>query len=144
MNLLPLGRIQTLSVAALAAGALAGPVLACGDGWMGENLVATASVKSALRSAYVAANPRIAPARVSRPVSGRTYYGSYSGTRYAVATFTVGSAPAYPTIFRTDQRGRWHVRQQTRGAVCTDVVPTDLIMVWWLEHSHGRCFVEPA
>lgn len=144
MRLLPLGRIQTLSVVAVAAGALATPVLACGDGWMGENLVATADVKAALRSAYVAAHPRLAPGRVSWPVSGRTYYGSYSGTRYAVATFAVGSAPAYPTIFRTDQRGRWHVRRQTHGAICTDVVPTDLLRVWWLEHSQGRCFVEPA
>jgi hypothetical protein len=138
-----LRRFQTLSLTAVAAAALATPVLACGDGWMGENLVATPTVKAGLRSAYLAAHPTLSATHVSGPVSGRTYYGSYSGTRYALATFSVDTAPAYPTIFRTDQRGRWHVRQQTRGAVCTNVIPTDLIMVWWLEHAKGRCFVEP-
>jgi hypothetical protein len=139
-----LRRYQALGIAAVAAVALAAPVLACGDGWMGENLVVTPSVKAGLRSAYLDAHPTLSPSRVSGPVSGRTYYGSYSGTRYAIATFTIGSDASFPTIFRTDQRGRWHVRQQTRGAICTAVVPTDLIMVWWLEHTNGRCFVEPA
>jgi hypothetical protein len=138
-----LHRFQALSVTAVAAAALATPVLACGDGWMGVNLVATPQVKSSLRTAYLAAHPSLNPSRVGGPVSGLTYYGSYSGTYYALATFKIGSAPAYPTIFQTDMRGRWHIRQQTRGAVCTSVVPTDLIMVWWLEHTKGRCFVEP-
>ena len=137
-------RVSALSIAFTAAAALAIPVLACGDGWMGENLVATPQVKAGLRSAYLAANPTLSPSRVRGPVSGLTYYGSYSGTRYALATFNFGEEQGHPTIFRTDQRGRWHVRQQTRGAICTNVVPTDLVMVWWLEHSKGRCFVEPA
>ena len=137
-------RYQALLVSTVAAAALAAPVLACGDGWMGENLVATPTVKAGLRSAYLSAHPGLTASRVGGPVSGRTYYGSYSGTRYALATFSVGSATAYPTIFRTDQRGRWHVRQQTRGAVCANVVPTELIMVWWLEHAKGECFVAPA
>ena len=135
--------LKLLSVA-LAAGVLAGPVLACGDGWMGVNLVATPGVKAALRTAYIAAHPGLAPQDVGSPVSGRTYYGSYSGTRYAVATFAVGSGPAYPTVLRTDVHGRWHVRRQTHGAVCTDVVPVELIKVWWLEHWRGSCYVEPA
>jgi hypothetical protein len=138
-----LRRCQALCIAAVAAAAFATPVLACGDGWMGVNLVATPQVKSSLRAAYLAAYPTLTPSRVSGPVSGLTYYGSYSGTYYALATFKTSSAPAHPTIFRTDMRGRWHVRQQTRGAICTNVVPTDLIMVWWLEHAKGRCFVEP-
>jgi hypothetical protein len=138
-----LRRFQALFIAAVAATAVATPVLACGDGWMGVNLVVTPQVKASLRSAYLDAHPGLSPSRVSGPVSGRTYYGSYSGTYYALATFSAGTAPAYPTIFRTDTRGRWHVRQQTRGGVCTNVVPTDLIMVWWLEHAKGRCFVEP-
>jgi len=134
---------RSVALAAIVAGILAGPVLACGDGWMGVNLVARPSVKAGLRSAYLAAHPGLAPAQVGAPVSGRTYYGSYSGTRYAVATFTVGSAPAYPTIVRADEHGRWHVRRQTYGGVCSDVVPIDLIRVWSLEHWGGRCFVEP-
>ena len=128
---------RTLAAAAVAAGALAGTVRAgCGDGWMGTNLVATPAVKAALRSAYLAAHPRT---QVGAPAAGRTYYGSYSGTRYAVATFG-----AHPTIFRTDFRGRWHVRRETHGGVCTNVVPIDLIRVWSLEHWGGNCYVEPV
>ena len=119
-----------------AAATLAAPVAAgCGDGWMGQNLVATPGVKAALSSAYRAARPGVA---VGVPASGRTYYGAYSGTRYALATFGT-----YPTIFETDRHGRWHVRRETRGAICTNVVPIDLIRAWWLEHRSGRCFVEP-
>jgi hypothetical protein len=128
--------LRTLGAAAVAAAVLAGPVLACGDGWMGVNLVARPGVKAALRRAYLAAHPGAA---VGDPVPGRTYYGSYSGTRYAVATFGT-----YPTIFRIDRHGRWHVRRETHGGICTNVVPLDLIMVWSLEHWGGRCFVEPA
>jgi hypothetical protein len=129
--------LKALSLAVVVAAAVAGPVSAdCGDGhWMGVNLVATPRVKAALRSAYVRAHPRVAAAA---PVSGRTYYGSYSGTRYAVATFG-----AYPTIFQTDGRNRWRVIRETRGGICSDVVPSELIKVWWLERWDGRCFVEP-
>jgi hypothetical protein len=126
----------TLLLVTVAACAAAGLARAgCGDGWMGVNLVATPKVKSALRSAYVAAHPG---ARVGAPAPGRTYYGSYSGTRYAVATFG-----DYPTIFRTDVHGRWRVRRETHGGVCTSVVPIDLIRVWSLRHWGGRCYVEP-
>jgi hypothetical protein len=128
--------MKPFAVTLVLACALSGSALACGDGWMGVNLVATPKVKAALRAAYVEAHPR---ARVGGPAPGRTYYGDYSGTRYAVATFG-----AYPTIFRTDARGRWHVRRETHGGICTNVVPIDLVMVWSLEHWGGRCFVEPA
>jgi hypothetical protein len=130
--------MKTLKVlsAIVVAGVLASPVLACGDDpWMGVNLVATPDVKAALHAAYVAAHPR---QQVGMPVAGRTYYGSYSETRYAVATFG-----AYPTIFRTDFRGRWHVVRQTHGGICTDVVPVELIKVWWLKRWDARCYVEP-
>ena len=132
-------RLLALAASAGTAAALAAPVLACGDGWMGQNLVATPGVKAALRAAYLEAHPALSEAQVGSPVPGRTYYGSYSGTHYAVATFG-----AYPTIFRTDQRGRWHVRRETHGGICTNVVPIDLIRVWSLEHWGGRCYVEPG
>ena len=131
--------LRTLAAATVATGALAGPVLACGGGWMGVNLVVKPGTKAALRSAYLAAHPELSPSRVGGPVPGRTYYGSYSGTQYAVATFG-----AYPTIFRTDFHGRWHVRRETHGGICTNVVPVQLIAVWWLEQWSDRCFVEPA
>jgi hypothetical protein len=129
--------LKLLSVV-VAAGVLASPVLACGDGpWMGVNLVATPKVKNALRSAYLSAHHELSPQQVGMPASGRTYYGSYSGTRYAVATFG-----AYPTIFQTDARGRWHVVRQTHGGVCTSVVPVELIKVWWLQPRSEGCYVE--
>jgi hypothetical protein len=129
--------VQAVGAALLVAAAVAAPVSAgCGDGhWMGVNLVATPRVKAALRAAYLRAHPGAA---VAGPVPGRTYYGSYSGTRYAVATF--GS---YPTIFQTDGRNRWRLIRETHGGICTDVVPSELISVWWLERWDGRCFVEP-
>jgi hypothetical protein len=135
--------LKSICVAA-AVGLAAQPSFACGDGWLPMNLVATSRVKSALRSAYLTAHPRLAAARVGAPVPGRTYYGSYSATQYAVATFSVGGASAYPTVFRTDARGRWHVRRQTHGGVCSDVVPVELIKMWWLRHWGGRCYVLPA
>jgi len=130
-------RASVLAAMVVAAGVVAGFARAgCGDGWMGVNLVATPKVKTALRSAYLAAHPG---ASVGDPAAGRTYYGGYSGTRYAVATFG-----AQPTIFRTDVRGRWRVRRETHGGVCTNVVPIDLIRVWSLRHWAGRCYVEPS
>ena len=134
---------HALIVATIAAAICAAPVLACGDEPMAVNLVATPAVKAGLRSAYLRAHPGLAPARVAGPAPGRTYYGDHAGTLYAVATFGTGSRPAQPTIFRADAHGRWQVRRQTHGGICTDVVPLELIAVWWLEHWGGRCFVEP-
>ena len=128
--------MRLLVVAFVVAGVGTGSAFACGGGWMGKNLVATPKVKAALRVAYLEAHPG---ARVGSPAPGRTYYGDYSGTRYAVATFG-----RYPTIFRTDARGRWHVRRETHGGICVDVVPVELIGVWWLEQWSDRCYVEPA
>jgi len=134
--------LTTLAIAATAALG-AGAAFACGDDWMPENLVLTPQVKSGLRAAYLAAHPEVSPASVGAPVSGRTYYGRYSGTSYAVATFRVGGAPAYPTVFRTDGNARWHLRRETHGGVCSDVVPVELIKTWSLEHWGGRCYVLP-
>jgi hypothetical protein len=102
---------------------------ACGDGWMAENLRVTPAVKNALRVAYGATHP---------PLSGHTYYGMYSGTSYAVATF--GRSP---TIFRIDAHGIWHVRAQTDGRICKTIVPVELLGVWSLRTVGGGCYVEP-
>jgi hypothetical protein len=112
------------------------PALACGDDWMGENLIATPKLKLALRKAYAFAHPGV---HVGAPLRGRTYYGMYSGTSYAIATFGAG-----PTIFRTDGHGVWHVRQDTRGSICSNVVPTELIKVWSLRRIAGGCYALPA
>jgi len=72
------------------------------------------------------------------PQRGRTYYGMYSGTSYAIATFS-----AAPSVFRTDVRGRWRVRADTDGRICSDVVPVELLKVWSLQHDRGNCYVLP-
>ena len=118
------------------AGAAFTPVAGCGDDWMGENLVATPRIKLALRKAYAAAHPGVHVGHVMRD---HTYYGMYSGTSYAIAAF--GAAP---TIFRTDSRGLWRVRQDTRGSICNDVVPSELIKVWSLRRVAARCYALPA
>jgi hypothetical protein len=111
------------------------PVLACGDDWMGENLAATPKIKSALRAAYVSAHRGV---HVGAPLAGHTYYGMYSGTSYAIATFS-----ASPTVFRTDARGRWRVRADTDGRICSNVLPVELAKVWSLQHDRGSCYVLP-
>lgn len=118
-----------------AGGVFTPPALACGDDWMGENLVATQKIKAGLRTAYLSAHPGV---HVGGPAPRSTYYGMYSGTSYALATFGSG-----PTVFRTDGRGRWHVRADTDGRVCTNVLPVELIQVWSLRHDRGTCYVLP-
>ena len=105
------------------------PVLGCGDAWMAENLRATTAVKNELRIAYGATH---------LPLAGHTYYGRYSGVRYAVATFD-----KRPTIFRTDARNRWRVRKATQGTVCTTVVPVELLRAWSLERTSRSCYALP-
>jgi hypothetical protein len=106
------------------------PVLGCGDAWMAENLRATTAVKNALRIAYGSTH---------LPLSGHTYYGRYSGVRYAVATFDTR-----PTIFRTDARNRWRVREETQGAVCATVVPVELLKAWSLRPVSRSCYALPS
>jgi hypothetical protein len=105
------------------------PVLGCGDAWMAENLRVTAAVKEQLRRAYGATQP---------PLAGRTYYGRYSGVRYAIATFG-----ARPTVFRTDGHDRFRVRTKATGAVCSTVVPIELLRAWSLRPAGRGCFALP-
>jgi len=57
-------RLLILAAGMGVAAALAAPVLACGDGWMGQNLVATPGVKAALRATFLRAHPEYSSARV--------------------------------------------------------------------------------
>jgi hypothetical protein len=104
--------------------------LGCGDDWMGENMRVTPQVKMALRVAYGAAHA---------PLPGHTYYGMYSGTSYAVATFG-----RQPTVFRTDTRGHWQVRARAVERICGTVVPVELLKVWSLRGVGKGCYVEPS
>jgi hypothetical protein len=112
-----------------AGGAFTPPVLACGDAWMAENLRVTPAVKDQLRRAYGATHS---------PVEGHTFYGRYSGVRYAVATFGT-----QPSVFRTDVHNRWQVRAQTKGTVCTNVVPVELLRAWSLPPTGRGCYALP-
>lgn len=112
------------------------PVLGCGDAWMAENLPVTQSVKTGLRNAYVRAHPGL---QIGEPAAARTYYGRYSGVRYAVATFGTAS-----TVFRTDARERWQVRKETLGAICGTVVPVELLKGWSLRPVSRSCYALPT
>jgi hypothetical protein len=112
-----------------AGGAYTPPVLACGDEWMAENLRVTPAVKEQLRRADGATQP---------PLAGHTFYGRYSGVRYAVATFGV-----QPTVFRTDGHDVWRVRAETNGTVCSTVVPVELLRAWSLQPAGRGCYALP-
>jgi hypothetical protein len=112
-----------------AGGVYTPPAIGCGDAWMAENLRVTPGVKDELRRAYGAK---------SMPRAGRTYYGRYSGVRYAVATFG-----AQPTIFRTDAQDRFRVRARTNGTVCSNVVPVELLRAWSLHATAHGCYALP-
>jgi hypothetical protein len=114
---------------AAAGAAYTPPPVGCGDDWMGENMHVTPKLKDALRIAYGV---------TQQPLAGHTYYGMYSGTSYALATFG-----RWPTVFRTDSHGRWRVRASTVGRICSLVVPTELLKVWSLRAVGGGCYVEP-
>ena len=105
------------------------PAIGCGDAWMAENLRVTTAVKEQLRRADGAAHP---------PLPGHTYYGRYSGVRYAIATFGVR-----PTIFRTDAHDRFRVRGQANDTVCSTVVPIELLRAWSLRPAGRGCFALP-
>jgi len=105
------------------------PAAGCGDAWMAENLRVTAHVKEELRNAYGTARP---------PLAGHTYYGRYSGVRYAVATFG-----GNPTVFRTEVHDRFRVRARTNGTVCADVVPVELLRAWSLRPVRRSCYALP-
>jgi hypothetical protein len=121
---------SSLIVSGKTGGAYTPPVLAgCGDAWMAENLHVTPAVKDQLRRAYGATR---------LPLAGHTFYGRYSGVRYAIATFG-----ATPTVFRTDMHNRWRVRARAKGTVCTNVVPVELLRAWSLTPTTGGCYALP-
>jgi hypothetical protein len=112
-----------------AGGVYTPPALGCGDAWMAENLRVTSAVKEQLRRAYGATH---------LPLAGHTYYGRYSGVRYAIATFDTR-----PTVFRTDAHNRWHIRAEASDTVCSTVVPVELLRAWSLRPTARGCFVLP-
>jgi hypothetical protein len=96
-------RTVTILLALLA---LSGAVATAGVDAPGPvNLIATPAVKAQLHAAFMRLHSTIAPRRIRGPLEGRTYYGRYGSTKYAVATFSIDGAA----------RGATSV---TRGARC--------------------------
>jgi hypothetical protein len=61
-----------------------------------------------------------------------------------VAVFELPRGVREVAVLRRVSGRRWEVRRITTRAVCSNVVPIDLISVWSLDHLGGRCFAEPA
>ena len=118
---------------------LASPALA-GNG--ARNLVATPSVKAALRAAFLKVHPKLPPAKVAGPLKGRTYYGSYQGKEYALAVFSIPrfGTQDQPELFRRPAGGTWRDLGDTGGDVCPPYVPLALIKVWQLKPAGGGCY----
>ena len=96
------------------------------------NLVATPSVKDQLRSAFLRAHRRYAPAKVRGPLKRRTYYGRYGRKEYAVASFSVPGTGTtdQPELFRRPRGGVWRDLGDTGGDVCPPSVPRALLRLW--------------
>jgi hypothetical protein len=95
------------------------------------NLVATPAVKAHLHAAFLRLHNTLAPARIRGPLAGRTYYGRYGSTRYAVATFSVdGGTDDQPELFRHRSGGMWRDLGDTGGEVCPGRIPVPLIKLW--------------
>jgi hypothetical protein len=135
-------RVRLVSIGLVAFAFATGSAFACGDE-PPANLVASPATKAALRVAYLRSHTGWQPEHVAGPVRGRTYYGTYGGTEFAVATF-VTPASSYPTIFERTPGSNWHAVRDTHGGICTNWVPRELIRVWSLRHWGGSCFVEPS
>ena len=96
------------------------------------NLVATPTVKAALRTTFLTAHRQYAPAKVKGPVKGDTYYGSYAGVEYALAVFDVPRTGTtdMPELFSRPVGGRWRDVGDTGGEVCPPRVPLPLVKLW--------------
>ena len=96
------------------------------------NLVATPTVKAALRHAFLTAHRQYAPRGVKGPLKGGTYYGRYGPFEYALAIFDVPRTGTtdMPELFRRPAGGRWRDQGDTGGEVCPPFVPLPLIKLW--------------
>jgi hypothetical protein len=135
-----MGRLLPLAAAALI---VAAPAAWAGGG--ARNLVATPSVKAALRTSFLRAHPRLPPAKVKGPLRGLTYYGSYSGVEYALATFSIPrfGTQDQPELFRRAPGGNWHDRGDTGGDVCPAWIPAPLLRLWDWQREPDGCYTPP-
>jgi hypothetical protein len=122
-------RTVTILLALLA---LSGAVATAGVDAPGPvNLIATPAVKAQLHAAFMRLHSTIAPRRIRGPLEGRTYYGRYGSTKYAVATFSIdGGTDDQPELFRHRSGGAWRDLGDTGGEVCPGRIPMPLIKLW--------------
>jgi len=105
---------------------------AAGTAPVARNLVATASVKAQLRATLLARIPAEQRSKVRGPMPGRTYYGSYGPTRYALAMFSFPRTGTtdQPELFVKPSGKAWQDRGDTGG--CLSRIPAALLHVWHL------------
>jgi hypothetical protein len=117
------------------------------------NLVATPAVKAQLHSAFLRLHSTIAPRRIRGPLKGRTYYGRYGATKYAVATFSIdGGTDDQPEVFRRPAGRGWHDLGDTGGEICPGRIPLPLIKLWQFVKTssvvvggkRAYCYAPPA
>jgi hypothetical protein len=141
----------TRLLAVLATGALALAIASASLAGMSEpppkavNLVATAKVKKALRSAFLKNHRRWAPSKIKGPLKGTTYYGRYGTTKYAFATFSIPKfgTQDQPEVFRKRPGHAWRDLGDTGGEICKSVIPLPLIKVWKLKAGSPGCYYPP-
>lgn len=125
-------------VLGVAASATAGPPKAV-------NLVATAKVKAALRTAFLHNHRRYAPRKVKGPLKGSTFYGRYGQTKYAFASFSIPrfGTQDQPELFKRLPGRAWRDLGDTGGEICKGSVPLPLIRVWHLRAGSPGCYYPP-
>jgi hypothetical protein len=116
--------------------AIALPVAGAGTGTtpIAKNLVATAKVKAALRAAHLRTVPLSSRAATRGPLPRSTYYGSYGGRLYALATFShprVGTTDQ-PELFSKLPGHVWRDHGDTGGCLTQGVIPPALLRLWHL------------
>lgn len=121
------------SVAAVAVACAVAGTASAATAPVARNLVATPAVKAALRAALVARLPVTQREKVRGPLPGRTYYGSYGPTRYALAVFSFPGTGTtdQPEVFDRPPGKPWQDRGDTGG--CLRKIPAPLRRVWRLD-----------
>jgi hypothetical protein len=97
-----------------------------------RNLLATAKVKATLRATHLATLPGTLRPQVRGPLKGTTFYGTYRGSFYAIATFWMSKVGTtdQPELFSRAAHGGWRDRGDTGGCINELIVPPALLSRW--------------
>src|SRR4051794_17505325 len=121
------------------------------DGYVAVSLPATSALRTALRSAYVAARPGFKVGEVAGPRHGTLYYAFDPATRtyWAIAWFDPSSRARQQTaakfqfgmgggVFKRSASGEWHATVHLRANLpCPDDVPAAVLRAWRIKA--GSC-----